>query len=205
MSIGSMTFGFAPLSSDITQAVSNISPNTHVDVSLTIGEYPPDLSTQASPLPQIALDQLRAVHHLLHGWDLADPVLLVTSAIASTMASGNVHTRRTCLKGPHRAYWIDAEFAQMDNHHSYGMYGPPIPRSEVPPSAQVVRPIWQYSQKGNGTFKSRKCMNGKPMTRMGITFEHTYATCMEQHCLHMCVALSAILGFRIEDGDVVNA
>jgi hypothetical protein len=93
---------------DITRAMSTISPDTHVDVSLTVAEYPSDLSTQASPLPQIALDQLRAVHHLLHGWDLADPVLLVTTANASTMASGSVHTRRTCLKGPHRASWIDA-------------------------------------------------------------------------------------------------
>jgi hypothetical protein len=190
---------------DITQAMSTISPDNHVDVSLTVTEYPPDLSTQASPLPQIALDQLRAVHHLLHGWDPADPVLLVTTANASTMASGSVHTRRTCLKGPHRASWIDAEFAQMDKHHSYGMYGPPIPCSAVPSSARVVRPIWQYSQKGNGTFKARKCMNGKQLTRMGLTFEHTYAVCMEQHCLRMFVALAAILGFLIEDVDVVNA
>jgi hypothetical protein len=123
------------LLSDITRAMSNISPDTHVEVSLTVDEYPPDLSTQASPLPQIALDQLRAVHHILHGRDLADPVLLITSANASTMASGNVHTQHTCLKGPHRASWIDAEFAQMDKHHSYGMYGPPVPRLEVPPSA----------------------------------------------------------------------
>jgi hypothetical protein len=193
------------LLSDITRVMSNISPDTHVDVSLTVTEYPLDLLTQASPLPQIALDQLRAVHHLLHGWDLADPVLLATSSNASTMASGNVHTRRTCLKGPHRASWIDAEFAQMDKHHSYGMFGLPIPRSALPPSARVVRPIWQYSQKGNGTFKARKCMNGKQLTRMGLTFEHTYAVCMEQHCLHMFVALAAILGFLIEDGDVVNA
>jgi hypothetical protein len=129
------------LISDITRALSNISPDTHVDVSFTVAEYPPDLSTQASPLPQIALDQIRAVHHLHHGWDLVDPVLLVASANASTLASSNVHTRRTCLKGPHCASWIDAEFAHMDKHHSYGMYGPPIPRSEVPPSARVVRPM----------------------------------------------------------------
>jgi hypothetical protein len=90
------------LLSDITRAMSHISPDTHVHASLTVAEYPPDLSTQASPLPQIALDQLRAVHHILHGWDLADHVLLVMSANTSTMASCNVHTRRTCLKGPQR-------------------------------------------------------------------------------------------------------
>jgi hypothetical protein len=185
--------------------MSAIPTDTHVEVLLTLAEYPPDLSTQSSPLPQIALDQLRAVHHVIHGWDIADPVLLVASANTSTMASGTVHTRRTCLKGPYRASWIDAEFAQMDKHHSYGMYNPPpIPPLAVLRSARVVHLIWQYSQKGNGMFKARKCMNGKQLTRMGLTFEHTYAACMEQHCLRMFMALAAILGFLIEDGDVVN-
>jgi hypothetical protein len=121
------------------------------------------------------------------------------------MASGAVHMCRTCLKGPHRASWIDAEFAQLDKHHSYGMYGAAVPRKAVPSSARVIRPIWQYSQKSNGTFKARKYVNGKQLTRMGLTFEHTYAACMEHHCLRMSVAIAAILGFLIEDGDAVNA
>jgi hypothetical protein len=121
------------------------------------------------------------------------------------MASGAVHTRRTCLKAPHRASWIDAEFAQLDKHQSYGMYGAPVPRKAVPSSARIVRLIWQYSQKGNCIFKTRKCMNGKQLTRMGLTFEHTYSACMEPHCLRMVVAIAAIFGFLIEDGDVVNA
>jgi hypothetical protein len=193
------------LVSDVTRASSPVSPTSHVKVLLTVAAYPPDFPSQSSPLHQIALDQLRAVHHVIHNWDLSDPVLLVTSENAGTMASGAVHTRHTCFKGPHRASWIDAEFAQLDKHHSYSMYGALVPRKAVPSSARVVRPIWQYSQKGNGIFKARKCMNGKQLTRMGLTFEHTYAACMEQHCLCMFVAIAAILGFLIEDGNVVNA
>jgi hypothetical protein len=193
------------LVSDVTRALSPVSPASHVEVLLTVAAYPPDFSSQSSPLPQIALDQLRAVHHVIHNWDLSDPVLLVPSENVGTMASGAVHTRRTCLKVPHRVSWIDAEFAQLYKHHSYGMYGAPVPRKAVPSSARVARPIWQYSQKVNGTFKARKCMNGKQLTRMGLTFEHIYAACMEQHCLRMFVAIAAILGFLIKDGDVVNA
>jgi hypothetical protein len=167
------------LVSDVTRALYPVSPTSHVEVLLTVAAYPPDFSSQSSPLPQIAMDQLRAVHHVINNWDLSDPVLLVTSENAGTMACGAVHTRRTCLKGPHRASWIDAEFAQLDKHNSYGMYGPPVFRKAVPSSARVVRPIWQYSQKGNGTFKACKCMNGKQLTRMGLTFEHTYDACME--------------------------
>jgi hypothetical protein len=116
------------LVSDVTHGWSPVSPTSHVEVLLTVAAYPPDFSSQSSPLPQIAMDQLRAVHHVIHNWDLSDPVLLVTSENAGTMASGAVHTRRTCLKGPHRASWIDAEFAQLDKHHSYGMYGAPVSR-----------------------------------------------------------------------------
>jgi hypothetical protein len=174
-------------------------------VMFTVTEYNLDPSSQLSPLPPIVLDQLWDVHQVLHCLVMSDPVLLITSKNISTMASGTTYTCRTCLKGPHRDAWIEAEFSQLDNHHSYGMYDPPLIRSGVPHSIKVVHPIWQYSQKGNGTFKARKCMNGKHLVCTGIIFEHIYAACMEHHCLRMSVAISANLGFLIEDGDVVNA
>jgi hypothetical protein len=48
-------------------------------------------------------------------------------------------------------------------------------------------------------------MDGKQLVRMGATIGNTYAACMEQHCLRLCIALSAYLGNFIQDGDVVNA
>jgi hypothetical protein len=39
---------------------------------------------------------------------------------------------------------------------------------------------------------------------MGAKIERTYADCMEQHILILCVALRAYLGNFISDGDVVN-
>jgi hypothetical protein len=85
------------------------------------------------------MDQLLLVHHAVDGWDLSGPIILVTAENAATMASGQDFTRRSCLKGPHGADWIDAEFAKIDKHHYYGMYSPPLSRSVVPPSAKVVR------------------------------------------------------------------
>jgi hypothetical protein len=105
---------------------------------------------------------------------------------------------------PHREKWVDAEFSQLEKHNSYGMYGKPLPRSAVCSSDTVVRSIWNYSQQGCGTFKARECMNGKQLFRMGHTFEHTYAACMEHHCFRLFIAFAAQLGFLIEDGDVVN-
>jgi hypothetical protein len=121
------------------------------------------------------------------------------------MTTGQKNTQCTCLNGPHREKWVDTKFSQLDKHNSYGMYGKPFPCSAVPSAGTAVRPIWNYFQKGCGTFKARECMNGKQLVRVGHTFEHTYAACMEQHCFRMFIALAAQLGFLIEDCDVINA
>jgi hypothetical protein len=131
--------------------------------------------------------------------------MLVTSKNADNMTTGTTHTRRTCLQGPDRDKWLEAECDMLDKNDSYGMYGKPTSRAAIPPDAKGVRPIWNYSQKKSGIHKARKCMNGKQLVRMGVKFSNTYAACMEQHCLRLFVALSAYLGCIIEDGDVVNA
>jgi hypothetical protein len=176
---------------DVHHALSCIDISTHDVITFILTEYPPDHTVQSVMLPQISLDQLRAVHHVIHGWDLDYPVLLVTENNATT------------LKGPHLTDWIDAGFAQLDKHHSYVMYDLSLSRSAVPPSAKIVGPIWNYSQKGDGTFNAQTCTNGKQLVRLGLTFKNMYAACMEQHCLYLFVALSAC--FFIVDGDVINA
>jgi hypothetical protein len=172
---------------------------------LIVAPYHPNAKDQHSPLPQVALDQLRIVHHVIHGWDLNDPVMLVTAENTDTMAKGTHHTRRTCLKGPDKDKWMEAEFDMRDKNDSYGMYSTAVKRRNVPSTAKIVRPIWNYSQKGNGVHKARKCMDGKQLVRMGVKFANTYASCMEQHCLRLFMAIAAYMGRIIEDGDVVNA
>jgi hypothetical protein len=131
--------------------------------------------------------------------------MLVTAKNADTMATGTAHTRRTCLQGPDREKWLAAEHDMLDQNDSYGMYGAPTSRRDVPPGAKVVRPIWNYSQKGSGLHKAQKCMNGKQLVCMGVKFLNTYAACMEQHCLRLFCALAAYLSSLICDGDVVSA
>jgi hypothetical protein len=50
---------------------------TQDTVSLIIAAYHPDQTDdqtdQVSPLPQLTLDQIWAIHHVLHGYDLDDP------------------------------------------------------------------------------------------------------------------------------------
>jgi hypothetical protein len=107
--------------------------------------FHPDPTNQQAPLHEVALDQLRIVHQVLHGWDLSEPVLLITMANASNMVDGKKHTHRTCIKGPERDQWINTECVQCDNHHSYSMYGDSVAWSKLQPDAKNVHPIWNYS------------------------------------------------------------
>jgi hypothetical protein len=202
------------LISDVHCYLAKIDIATQPSTRFVVADHKPDPTAQDTPVPQIALDQMHAIHHIFHGWDVCDPVLLIVAADApvtiataknaDTMVKGQNHTLRTCLKGPHRDQWVGAEFKQLDMHHSYGKYGKPLPRLAVPPNTMAVRPIWNYSQKCDGIFKACKCMNGNQLVCMGRQFDNTDVGCMEQHCLHMFVALSANLGFIIEDGDVAS-
>jgi hypothetical protein len=191
--------------SDVKTALWQINVDTQSHFQLIVAPYRPAKKDQEAPLPRIALDQLRVVHHVFGNWSLPDPVMLVTSRNADNMAAVTTYMRRTCLQGPYRQKWLDARNDMLHKNDSYGMYGIPIPRSAAPSNAKVVRPIWNYSQKGSGVHKARKCMNGKQLVRMGVKFSNTYASCMEQHCLRLFVAISAYLGSVISDGDVVNA
>jgi hypothetical protein len=89
--------------SEILSALSFVDSSTHDSVSLIVAPYRPGHTDQQAPLPQIALDQLHIVNHILHGWTLSDPVLLLTATNASNMAHGKKLTRRVCLKGSERA------------------------------------------------------------------------------------------------------
>jgi hypothetical protein len=154
----------------VTHCLANVDVATQDAVSLIVAAYQPNQINQVYPLLQFVLDQMRAIHHVLHGWDLddpflcvspaIDPILLITNKNAGNRASYQRHTHCICLQDPHRAAWINSEFAPLDIHNSYGMYGTTLPHSAVPHSATVVHPILQYSQNGDNIFKARKFMNG---------------------------------------------
>jgi hypothetical protein len=61
-------------------AFANVDASTNVPVTLIVTHYRPGGKVQESPVPHIMIDQLRAVHHILHGWDVSSPVLLITAA-----------------------------------------------------------------------------------------------------------------------------
>jgi hypothetical protein len=87
---------------------------THASSTLTVDPYHPYPNDQQVPLPLVSLDQLCIIHHVIHGWELIDPAMMVTADNTTTMADGQRHTLRTCLQGPEHLEWIKAEYASTD-------------------------------------------------------------------------------------------
>jgi hypothetical protein len=106
----------------VTDKLASLAVDLPESFWLIVTPYKPDPKDQHSPLPQVALDQLCVVHHVLHGWNLDDPVMLVTAENAGNMAKGTRHTRCTCLKGPDKDKWMEAELYMLDKNDSYGIY-----------------------------------------------------------------------------------
>ena len=46
--------------------------------------------------------------------------------------------------------WLAGEKKQIDQFMNQGMFGSPIPRSELPEDAVILRPHWQYLLKRKG-------------------------------------------------------
>ena len=191
--------------SEVTTAFANYDVMTHDSIPIMVAPHFQDDKYQDEALMEIAQDQLRVIHCVLHDLplDMEPPVMLISE---SNLANSKVKlTRKKCLQGDEKTKWKSAEFSQLDKQDSYGMYGKPIPRWSLPKMAKVVRLIWNYTQKSDGTHKARDCLNGKQLARMGAKFEHTYAACMEQHCLWLLCGLCAYMALIMLDGDVVNA
>jgi hypothetical protein len=93
---------------EVTTKLASLADTLPESFQLKVPPYKPDATDKNPQLPQMALDQLRVVHHIIHGWDLTDPVMLVTLENAGNMANGTHHTHRTCLKGPDKEKWMEA-------------------------------------------------------------------------------------------------
>jgi hypothetical protein len=99
--------------------------------------------------------------------------------------------------------WQEAEFKQLDTHDNDGMFGKPCPR---PPNVIVLRSIWSYMMKWDGTRKARNCGDGRPLRDEHYRrLEAVYTACVSQVGVKIFFALSALLNYVIYDLDAVNA
>jgi hypothetical protein len=118
-------------------ALATLDVTTHASFQLIVAPYCPGPTDQQAPLSQVTLDQLLVIKHVIHPWDLSDPVMLITADNTANTADGKGHTHRKCLQGPERDFWIEAECAQLDKNDSYGMHGVPIIHHATPLDADM--------------------------------------------------------------------
>ena len=66
--------------------------------------------------------------------------------------------------------WEAAERKELDNHERLGSFRM-INRKDVPPGRKLVRLIWVYKIKRDGTYKARLCVQGCNLVH-GIDYCH---------------------------------
>jgi hypothetical protein len=117
--------------------------------------------------------------------------------------SSSQFTRRQLMSQPGFDEWLQAEFKQLDRHALDGMFGDPCPRPHL---AIVLRSIWSYSIKWDGSKKARHCCDGRPLRDDQFRrMESIYTACISQVGMKIYIALVALLNYVILDLDAVNA
>jgi len=104
--------------------------------------------------------------------------------------------------------WDNAFDAQGDAHWKAGCIGvpilQPIASNGWPPN--VLKIHWTNSVKSNGTCKACACIDDSRCTAPWLQqFAQTYASCIEQPCMHCFFALAALHALIVIVADMSNA
>jgi hypothetical protein len=104
--------------------------------------------------------------------------------------------------------WDAAHDSQLDGHFDSTTIGKaikrPPPVNGRPPN--VLRVHWANAVKTDGTRKSRACLDGSKRAAPWLRdVAQTYASCIEQPCMRLFFALSAIHGCTVTIADTKNA
>jgi hypothetical protein len=112
-------------------------------------------------------------------------------------------TRRKLLQQDDWSEWQNAEYLQLDQYNSQGMFGTPIPMSK---DDAIFHLVWTYAIKAlDNRKKARWVCDGS--TRLGMVriLDETYANCIDQTSFCLFYAVSAAKNMLIFGADVSNA
>eukprot|EP00965_Chrysotila_dentata_P216210 6189247-Pleurochrysis_carterae.AAC.9 len=123
-------------------------------------------------------------------------------AFVAHTSGADPKTRKQALRDD-RAGWTAAERAKIANHTENGSWEL-IDRSSVPAGRSLVRLIWVYKKKRNGSLKARLCVQGcAPIP--GVDFEQTFCATMRATSLRTLASLAARRGLSMRRWDFVAA
>eukprot|EP00965_Chrysotila_dentata_P103464 3414640-Pleurochrysis_carterae.AAC.1 len=91
--------------------------------------------------------------------------------------------------------WRAAERAEIANHAANGSWSM-IDRCQLPPGRSLVRLIWVYKRKRNGSMKARLCVQGCAQTQ-GVDYDQTFCATMRPTSLRSLASIAASNGMRM--------
>jgi hypothetical protein len=89
---------------DVHKALANVDQATHESIRLIVAQCRADPEPAPTPILQMAMDQMRAIHNVLHGWDLSPSPARPTGYIPSfarDCGQRRHHGSRTKTHTPH--------------------------------------------------------------------------------------------------------
>ena len=102
-----------------------------------------------------------------------------------------------------RAGWLSAEKKELANHLGNKSWSE-IDRSKVPKERRLVRLIWVYKVKRDGSLKARLCVQGCSQVP-GIDYDQTFSAAMRSTSLRLLTALASRLDLHMRRWDFVAA
>jgi hypothetical protein len=109
---------------------------------------------------------------------------------------------------PNWSDWDAAFDAQLNAHCQAGAISHPIPHlhsnNGQPPNILHIQ--WNNVVKPDGTRKCHACLDGSKHSALWLhQFTQTYASCIEQPCMHLFFTVAAAKGLTITVADTANA
>ena len=99
--------------------------------------------------------------------------------------------------------WSVAERKELDNHRDNRSWVY-VSRDELPQGRRLVRLIWVYKRKRDGSLKARLCVQGCAQVA-GIDYEQTFCGALRATSLRTLAATAARLDMRMHRWDFVAA
>ena len=177
-------------------------------------EVRPSLSQDGVPIVSSAPFSLNTHTQLNTRWEFSTVASYLRSCKSgfTVVNSGDVRnvvtramrlTRGKLLKQPDWNDWQAAEFLQLDQYDSQGMFGQPIPRSK---EMAVFHSVWTYAIKAlDSRKKARWACDGSPRAGQAQILDETYANCIDQTSSRLFYAIAAAENMLIFGADVSNA
>ena len=117
--------------------------------------------------------------------------------------SNDPRGRKDALSSPDADGWVCAEKKEIANHDGAESWKY-IRRDQVPQGRRLVRLIWVYKRKRNGSLKARLCVQGCAQVA-GVDFHQTFCGALRSTSLRLLASVAAKGGMRMHRYDFVAA